>query len=152
MEIGAVVLLFPTIANWFSTLGYHEQSRAYADSVAAFDQQQLDRMIDQAREYNRQLPNGPLRDPYILNERGQAEDMRDRIPEYERQLDFGEGLPMAWVDIPSVNTALPIFHGTAGQTLERGAGHLHGSALPVGGESSHSVITAHSGLTTAKLF
>lgn len=152
MIISASVMLFPTIANWFSTLKYQESHGSYAESTANMDPAEVERILDRARQYNDALPWGPLRDPYVLNERGEVEDMRDGLPEYESQLDFGEGAPLGWAHVPSISANLPVYHGTSDAVLDKGAGHLHGSALPVGGDSSHSVITAHSGRANSRLF
>jgi len=71
---------------------------------------------------------------------------------YEGQLDVtGTGI-MGYVNIPKINVNLPIYHGTAADTLEQGIGHLLGSSLPVGGTSTHSVLTAHSGMASQKMF
>lgn len=152
MLISATVMLFPTIANWFSTLGYQEEYGSYADAASEMDPAEVERILTNARNYNASLPWGPLRDPYVLNAEGGPDDIRNLLPEYEKQLDFGPGVEMGWVHIPSISANLPIYHGTADETLSKGAGHLHGSALPVGGDSSHSVITAHSGRANARLF
>lgn len=152
MALSATVLLFPTIANWFSEFGYQEEHGSYAKIADGMDSQEVERILEAARTYNAALPWGPLRDPYVLNAEGQAEDIRDRLPEYQSQLSFGIDAPMGWVHIPSISTNLPVYHGTSDEVLDKGAGHLHGSALPVGGDSSHSVISAHSGRPQSKLF
>lgn len=148
---GVVVLLYPTIANWFSSLGFVEQKGSYDMAVDELDQKQREKLIAGAREYNKRLPLGPLRDPYMVSDEGDILDLRDDLADYAAQLDFGDGL-IGFVDIPSIHESIPIHHGTDEATLDRGAGHLHGSALPVGGESSHAVITAHSGRANASLF
>lgn len=149
---GVLVLLFPTAANWFSSLGYDHDYAAYAANVDAMDPAEVQRLLEGARQYNANLPGGPLRDPYLINESGEVVDIRDDLADYEAQLSFGPDQPMGWIHVPSQGIDLPIFHGTDPKTLDEGAGHLHGSGLPVGGESNHSVITAHSGRPTANLF
>lgn len=152
MTISVTVLLFPTIANWFAELAYQEEYGSYADITNSLNDAEVERVLDAARAYNAALPWGPLRDPYLLNEQGQIDDMRDHLPEYESLLNFGDDAPMGWIHVPKISANLPIFHGTSDPVLDKGAGHLHGSALPVGGNSSHSVITAHSGRANSKLF
>ena len=72
--------------------------------------------------------------------------------DYKNQLNVtGNGI-MGYVNIPSINVHLPIFHGTDSATLERGIGHLLGSSLPVGGDTTHSILTAHSGMASQKMF
>lgn len=150
--IGTIVLFFPTIANWFSSLGYVQQAASYSQEVSELTAVETERLLERAEEYNKSLPNGPLRDPYMLTESGEYVDLRDGMDDYRSQLFFGNDSPMAWLTIPSINQVLPVFHGTDEDTLRKGAGHMYGSALPVGGASTHSVITAHAGLVEAKLF
>lgn len=150
--IGTLVLVFPTAANWFSTVGYHEEYNAYVEQVGQLSEEEIDQIIDSAREYNRRLPNGPLRDPYLLNAAGEVENLNDGLEDYYSQLNVGDNQPMAIVHVPSVGIHLPVRHGTSDATLEKSAGHLHGSGLPVGGTSTHAVITAHSGRVESKLF
>lgn len=150
--IGVVVLLFPTISNWFSSLGYTEQREKYTEAVQNLTPDERDRMLSAAQNYNTHLPSGPLRDPYMLDETGQTVDLRDDTENYLSQLNLGKGKEMGWIEIPTIDVSLPIHHGTDEKTLEIGSGHLHGSALPVGGVSTHSVITAHSGRATSQLF
>lgn len=148
---GVVVLLFPTIANWFSSLGFVEQKGSYQSAVDKLGEEKRRQLLDGARKYNERLPLGPLRDPYMVSDEGEILDLRADLKDYEAQLDFGDGL-MGFVEIPSINESIPIYHDTDPDTLDKGAGHLHGSALPVGGPSSHAVITAHSGRANASLF
>lgn len=98
------------------------------------------------------IPNGPLRDPYLLNAAGEVENLNDSLAEYRQQLNIGDDHPMAIIHVPSVGIHLPVRHGTSDAILEKSAGHLHGSGLPVGGTSTHSVITAHLGRIESKLF
>ena len=72
--------------------------------------------------------------------------------DYVNQLNPMENGIMGYVEVPSLNITLPIYHGTEDTTLEIGAGHLLGSSLPIGGESTHSVITGHSGMASQKMF
>lgn len=148
---GVFVLLYPSTANWFSTIGFENQKGSYQEAVDDLDEQERQELLEGAREYNQRLPLGPLRDPYMIADDGDVVDLRDDLEDYAAELDFGDGL-IGFVQIPSIDVSLPIYHGTDEDTLEKGAGHLHGSALPVGGPSSHSVITAHSGRANANLF
>lgn len=148
---GVFVLLYPTTANWFSLLGFVEQKGSYKTAVDELSEKQRQKLIDGAREYNKRLPLGPLRDPYMVSDEGDVVDLREDQKDYSAELDFGDGL-IGFVEIPAITVSLPIYHGTDPDTLDKGAGHLHGSALPVGGASSHAVITAHSGRANASLF
>ncbi|QIK63449.1 class C sortase [Leucobacter viscericola] len=150
--VGVLVLLFPTISNWFSSLDFKDQRINYEKAVDEIDPETRAQLFSAARDYNAHLPGGPLRDPYMLDGSGKTIDLRDDNENYFNQLSIGDGGSMGWIEIPRINVSLPINHGTDAKTLDKGAGHLHGSALPVGGSSTHSVVTAHSGRATSKLF
>lgn len=149
---GVGILLFPNISDWFASLAHQNQYGSYSRGVSEMSDEERQQIIESARAYNQRLPNSPLRDPYLLTDDGNTLDSRSNYDDYLSQLNFGKDEPMGWVDIPSIHSTLPILHGTDDKTLEWSAGHLYGSALPVGGESSHAVVTAHSGRANAKLF
>lgn len=133
---GLSLLLYPSVSDYWNSL---HQSRAIADyveTVAQLDSTQYDEAWDAARAYNSALAKG-----YSGDEQ-----------EYERLLDVsGLGI-MGYVEIPTLNCSLPIYHGTDDAVLQVAIGHLSWSSLPVGGESSHCVISGHRGLPSAKLF
>lgn len=121
------------------------QSRAiasYVDQVNSLDDAQYETMLEQARAYNETLVG--KEDRYILDDSETAE--------YNSLLDVtGTGI-MGYVVIPKINVRLPIYHGTDPSVLEIAIGHIAGSSLPVGGESTHCVLSGHRGLPSAKLF
>ena len=111
------------------------------------------RMVEQARAYNSQLAATPqvigetsTEDGVIDGDFGFKDDK-----EYQSLLDFGDGI-MASVEIPSIGVDLPVRHGADSYALDNGLGHLHGTSLPVGGTSTHSVITGHTGVADKALF
>ena len=111
-------------------------------------------MIDQAREYNRRLAATPqvigeTIDPDTGSIGGDFTFKSDT--DYQRQLDLGDGI-MGTVRIPSIDVNLPIRHGAGSYALQNGVGHLHGSSLPVGGRSTHAVVTGHTGIADKTLF
>lgn len=148
--VGAGLLLFPTVVSWFSQ---YEQSQRIDDltqDVADLGAATLQDELDRAREYNAGLVGGGAN--LFANERLPLADEPEQSGDYESVLAAdGAGL-MARLKIPSINVDLPISHGTSGDVLEHGVGHLEGTAVPVGGESTHSLLTAHRGLATAELF
>ena len=116
-----------------------------ADSIEDSEQEEA---IQAAKEYNQVIASGrvQLTDPFIEFE---SDDDSDS---YESLLCVTDDGVMGFVEIPLINLKLPIYHGTSDAVLEKGAGHLQGTSLPVGGENTHTVITGHTGLSNAKLF
>jgi sortase A len=150
--IGVGVLLYPTAAAWFSDRVHDTQISGYADTVKDLAQTEQQKLLAQARQYNAELPAGPLRDPYSLNENGETETVGSGSAAYKKLLAVDPDGMMGTISIPAINTNLPIFHGTDESTLAKGVGHLFGSSLPVGGTSTHAVLTAHSGYVNSTLF
>lgn len=139
---GIVLLLYPSVSDYWNS--FH-QSRAianYAENVANMDNELYDKMWEDAVAYNQQIPN--RKNLYVLEEKEKER--------YHSLLDIsGTGI-MGYVEIPAINCSLPIYHGTEESVLQIAVGHLEWSCLPIGGKSSHSVISAHRGLPSAKLF
>ncbi|SDX02701.1 sortase A [Arthrobacter sp. cf158] len=150
--MGVGVLLYPTAAAWFSDRVHATEISGYADTVENLAPSTQEALLDEARRFNQALPSGPLRDPYSLNEKGEQTVVGAGSEAYRKLLDVGPGGMMGRISIPSIHADLPIFHDTDEETLSKGAGHLFGSGLPVGGKDTHSVITAHSGFVNATLF
>lgn len=104
--------------------------------------------IEDAEKYNDIISNGhvELKDPFV------DEELDDTAGDYHSLLCMTDDGVMGFVKIPSIDVSLPIYHGTSETVLEIGAGHLQGTSLPIGGESTHTVLTGHTGLSNAKLF
>lgn len=149
---GCGILLYPTAANWFSDRSHASEIDSYVEKSQSLGSAETQKIMAAARNYNDKLPSGPLRDPYALNEDGQRISVGSGSEAYRSTLDVGLDGMMGQISIPSINVSLPIFHGTSEETLAKGAGHIFGSSLPIGGTGTHSVITAHSGLINAVLF
>ena len=139
---------YPFISNWWVENSADSVVAALDATTEKTDTEELSAEIEAAREYNEALAGVRvnLTDPF------DASAMGDGNPEYESLLCMTEDGIMGYIQIPSINVNLPIFHGTSGTVLEQGAGHLEGTSLPVGGESTHTVLTGHTGLSSAKLF
>lgn len=144
--IGVVALLYPIVSTNFNNYQIGKAADEYSKFIEKADTSLVEEKLDAARDYNRNRTTGPILDPWLSRI---SEDNKD-YQEYLSQLDLHE--VMARITIPSLGVELPVFHGTRDDTLSRGAGHLYGSDLPVGGADAHSVITAHSGLPTATMF
>ena len=142
------LILYPFIANYVFEHRTDSVVHAVEESAEKIDDSMRQSQLKLAEEYNEMLASGhvQLQDPFI------EDSADDTVNAYESILCMTEDGVMGFVEIPSINVSLPIYHGTAEQTLEVGAGHLEGSSLPIGGMSTHSVITGHTGLSNAKLF
>lgn len=139
---GIGIILYPSVSDWWNSL---HQSRAianYADTVASLNDEMYEAMWNRAVAYNQELQDRVNR--YFPTDEEKAE--------YESVLNIsGTGI-MGYIDIPSINCALPIYHGTSEEVLQVAVGHIESSSLPVGGEGSHCVLSGHRGLPSAKLF
>lgn len=140
--IGLSLLLYPTVSDYWNSL---HQSRAithYEEKVADLDDESYQKLWDEAARYNESLIERT--NSYVLTEAQQSE--------YNKLLNLDENGIMGHIEIPSLNISLPIYHGTAESVLQIAVGHLEWTSLPVGGESTHCVISGHRGLPSAKLF
>ena len=139
--LGALGLtLYPLISTAYNEKHRSEVHTQYENSLLDIEHKELIEERRKAVAYNRSLTNYS---PEALQE---AEN------EYKELLNLMDDGVMGYVEIPKINVLLPIYHGTNADTLEIGVGHLLGSSLPIGGSSSHSVLTAHSGMATDKMF
>lgn len=148
--LGVGLLLFPTIVSWFSQ---YEQSQRIVDlteDVADLGAETLQQQLERARDYNANLIGGGAN--IAANERLPLADRPEQAGDYESILKADRAGLMGRIKIPSINVDLPVSHGTSGEVLEHGVGHLEGTAVPVGGPSTRSVLTAHRGLATSELF
>lgn len=139
---GLSLLLYPTVSNYWNSFHSSRAINTYTEEVANLNEDQYEEIWSAAWEYNRELVGRSTN--FALSD-AQKE-------EYEKLLDVsGTGI-MGYVEIPELGVSLPIYHGTEEAVLQVAAGHLEWSSLPVGGESSHCVISGHRGLPSAKLF
>ncbi len=138
---GLSLFLYPSVSNYLSERGSSEAISRYADNVDAMESGDCDRELSRAEEFNRALYlTGIDREPTSVS-----------ASDYEYLLNIsGDGM-MSYVEIPAINCRLPVYHGTDAATLESYIGHLPSSSLPVGGESTHCVLTGHTGVPSAKL-
>ena len=139
--IGLSLLLYPTVSDYWNSFHQTRAIAAYTDVVENLDDESYEKMLEEAHAYNNTLTNSNNR--VILTEEEET---------YESLLDItGTGI-MGYIEIPSIRCSLPIYHGTDDAVLQIAAGHVPGSSLPVGGESTHCVLSGHRGLPSAKLF
>ena len=146
LVLGILVLLYPVIATYQNNLEQQRIAKAFSAEQTNLGADVLKDELARADEYNRQAAEAPILDPWL-------ESQRPNTPQYSNYLSQLDVNPvMATVKVPSADISLPIYHGTETSTLEKGVGHLFGTALPVGGEGTHTVLTGHSGLGSATMF
>ena len=140
--IGVSLLLYPTVSNYWNSFHATQAIVDYSKQAANLDDEKYDEMWQRAVAYNTGLR---YRDnPYLLSEEQKAE--------YESILDVtGTGV-MGYIEIESIDVSLPVYHSTEEAVLQVAVGHLDWTSLPVGGESTHCVLSGHRGLPSAKLF
>jgi sortase A len=142
MLVGVSVLLYPTVSDYYNSFHQSRAIASYNEAVAALDETDYDALFAQAADYNAQLRK--LAYPFL--------DYEELEEAYYAALDVAGNGIIGYITIPRISVELPIYHGTSDAVLNVAAGHLEGSSLPIGGESTHAVISAHRGLPSAKLF
>lgn len=138
---GIGIMLYPTISDWWNLKTQSRAIATYVEQVDDLSTEDYEAILQEARAYNEKLSalETPLYD-------------YEQVAGYESILDItGTGI-MGYVTIPTIDVQLPIYHGTSAEVLNIAIGHLQGTSLPVGGMGTHSVIMAHRGLPSAKLF
>lgn len=146
--IALVLMVYPYVANYLFEHQTESVVNAVEQAVQTADDEELLAEIEAARQYNEIIASGhvQLTDPFM------EEQLDDDFGKYDSLLCMMDDGVMGFIEIPSIDVSLPVYHGTSEQVLEKGAGHLQGTSLPVGGESTHTVLTGHTGLSSAKLF
>lgn len=140
---GFLIASYPIISNWYYTVENNNQIVDFKEAVDEMSQAEIDERIDLARAYNETLDPSKLADPYTDREKKGVEN-------YARMLEAREKI--GYLDVPKINQQIPVYAGTSEDVLQKACGHLEGTSLPIGGMSTHSVITAHRGLPQVKLF
>lgn len=139
---GLSLLLYPTVSDYWNSMHASQAVANYAEKVKDLSREQYDKMLQEAKTYNKMLAQSG--GGYTLSKRQEAA--------YESILDVtGTGI-MGYIEIPTIHISLPIYHGIEDSVLQIAVGHLEWSSLPVGGKSTHCVLSGHRGLPSAKLF
>ena len=146
--IGFVLLAYPWISEYLFENRTDSILHTYESAANDTEDEEKQAMLEEAKQYNRQLSQAQvtLTDPFTREETGGGEF------DYYSVLALDDSGLMAAIEIPKIAVNLPVYHGTAAKVLESGIGHLEGSSIPIGGESSHAVLSGHTGLNSAKLF
>ena len=142
MIIGVGLLLYPSVSDYWNSFHQSRAIEQYVATVSNIDNSRFEQLWQEAASYNRTLYEKGNR--YFLSE--------EETQEYNRLLNVNDTGIMSYIEIPSLRVSLPIYHGTSDVVLQVAIGHIAGSSLPVGGKTTHCVISGHRGLPSAKLF
>ena len=139
--IGLSVLLYPSISSFWNAKTQSKAIVDYESMLSQYKPEDYTAFFDAAHDYNQRLSrlDNPMQNYFQLND-------------YNQILNLGETGMIGYVSIPKISQELPVYHGTSNSVLSIAVGHLEGTSLPVGGESTHAVVSAHRGLPTAVLF
>ncbi|WP_068456321.1 class C sortase [Aedoeadaptatus pacaensis] len=142
--LGFLILMYPQVSRLYYRVQSTQEVASFEEGKAALSDEEIKKRMALARDFNDSLVNQNMEDPYskARHERGRAA--------YAHMLEIHEQI--GHIQIPTIDLDIPIRAGTSEEVLQTSAGHLEGTSLPIGGNSTHTVITAHSGLPTAKLF
>ena len=140
--VGLGIIAYPTFSDWFNSLQRARDISEYVAAVQETDTATLDAMMADARAYNERIATRS--GVYSLSESERAQ--------YEQLLRVSNSGVIGYVQINSINVNLPIYHGLSEETLQKAIGHMEGTSLPIGGPSTHAVISGHRGLPSARLF
>ena len=139
--IGLSLLLYPTMADWWNSFHQSRAIASYDEIMANISPEDYNHLFEAAMEYNQRLRE--IDYPLMYH---------DKLEGYFDLLDVtGNGI-IGYISIPKIDVQLPIYHGTSEGVLQIAVGHVEGTSLPTGGESTHAVLSAHRGLPSARLF
>lgn len=142
--VGLGMILYPSFSDYWNSFHQSRVIAHYAEDIATIDHDYYDTLMAEADEWNLMIASGEIGDKFTLKE--------EDIERYNNVLNpLGSGM-IGYIEIPSISCFLGIYHGTSNAVLQVATGHLEWSSLPIGGESTHSVISGHRGLPSAKLF
>lgn len=139
--IGLSVLLYPSISSYWNSKTQSEAIVDYESMLSQYKPEDYTAIFAEADAYNKQLAQ--LNEPLVEH---------NRLPDYNSILNVGSTGMMGYITVPKISQELPVYHGTSDGVLSVAVGHLQGTSLPVGGENTHCVVSAHRGLPTAVLF
>ena len=144
--LGVGIFLYPSISNYLAEKNHIDIIRNYDNLIVKINEEKINEEKEKARIYNENLSGDPVHDPFVI-ESGYA------LPEnYKEVLNVSDDGVMGYVEIPKISVYLPIYHGTSDEVLEKGVGHIQNTSVPIGGNSTHSILTGHTGLPNAELF
>lgn len=139
---GLSLLLYPTVSNYWNVLHQSRVIDSYEQQVDDMGEEKKQEMWQQAEKFNADVLARP--NPF--------EPSDEELKQYNELLNISGNGAMGYIEIPAIDCKLPVYHGTQDNVLQVAVGHIEWSSLPVGGESTHAVLSGHRGLTSAKLF
>ena len=139
---GLSLLLYPLVSNYWNSIHQSQAIAAYMDDVAEVDDGTYDALWEEAQGYNASL----------LDDENRFFPDEEEQQQYEHLLSISNDGIMGYIEIPSIDVTLPIYHGTSEEVLQVAIWHIKGSSLPIGGPSTHCVISGHRGLPSSRLF
>ncbi|MBR3238138.1 MAG: class C sortase [Oscillospiraceae bacterium] len=140
--LGVMILLYPTVSDYWNSFHQSRAIASYLEEIENIDPVNYEREWARAEQYNEALLSKPNR--FVLSDEDYAE--------YETLLNLtGSGI-MGYIEIPKINCSLPVYHGTDEAVLQIAVGHIEGTSLPTGGPGTHTVLSGHRGLPSARLF
>lgn len=145
--LGFAILIYPTVSNQWNTYRQNQLISSYEELIGKMAEEDFTKEWEKANAFNDTIIHNNIFGD-VFGENG--DDIKNT--EYWQVLNVGNDGVMGYVSIPKINVKLSIYHGTADDVLQTGIGHLNGTKLPIGGESTHSVLAAHRGLPSARLF
>ena len=140
--VGAGLIAYPTFSDWWNSFHQSRAVASYMEAVTDMDEERYEEILSDADAYNKKLSREGVR--WNLTE--------EQEKEYNSVLNINDSGIMGYIDIPKINITLPIYHGTDEAVLHIAIGHIDGTSLPVGGDSSHCIVSGHRGLPSARLF
>lgn len=147
--IGLGIMLYPIISNLYIENKQKKVIENYENTIEDMPDESLIKEKERAEGYNKLITNNVIiTDPFDPEQQKKIEQKSD----YFNILNLNDDGIIAYIKIPKIDVNLPIYHGTSEDVLQRGVGHLQNTSFPIGGEGTHSVLSGHTGLSTAKLF
>ena len=148
LAIGFLILNYPTLSTLYNQLHQGTVLTTYDDTVQKMNEEKKKEYWQEAKAYNERLAGTTPQLTDAFSNKGNKEDS-----DYNQILNLEEDTGvMGSIEIPKISVYLPIYHGTSAEVLERGVGHMEGTSFPIGGRSTHAVLTGHRGLPSAELF
>lgn len=139
---GLAILAYPTVSDYWNSFHSSRAIMSYAETLSGLSEEEYERLYSEANAYNRRILDRS--NPFLPSEQEKEE--------YPQLLNTsGDGI-MGYIEIPMINVTIPVYHGTSEGVLQVAVGHLDWTSLPVGGESTHAVLSGHRGLPSAELF